>query len=93
MLWAWERPTDLRRLEPGMGVAFLAQTITLDRDTFRVVPRRHPLRVSPRTPLVAVTRIERQPRTSVSFERDMLDDIAVRCLEPTPISAARSVAH
>jgi hypothetical protein len=29
VLWAWERPEDLRALDPDTGVAFLAQTITL----------------------------------------------------------------
>ena len=58
MLWAWERPVDVRGLDRGIGVAFLAQTITLDNATFVVAPRRQPLRVDPGTPLVAVTRIE-----------------------------------
>ena len=29
VLWAWERPVDLRGLPAGTGVAFLAQTITI----------------------------------------------------------------
>lgn len=33
MLWAWERPTDLRDLDRGVGVAFLAQTITIAGST------------------------------------------------------------
>ena len=32
MLWAWERPEDLRALDADTGVAFLAQTITLTPD-------------------------------------------------------------
>jgi len=58
MLWAWERPTDLRALDQGVGVAFLAQTLILRNDAVRAEPRRNPLRVSAHTPLVAVTRIE-----------------------------------
>jgi len=58
MLWAWERPTDLRGLDAQVGVAFLAQTLIVRNDAVRVVPRRNPLRVSPATPLLAVTRIE-----------------------------------
>ena len=58
MLWAWERPVDLRRLPPGTGVAFLAQTITASADAIVVSPRRQPLRVDPGTRLIAVTRIE-----------------------------------
>jgi len=58
VLWAWERPEDLRALAPDVGVAFLAQTITARDDGFAIDPRRQPLRVSRSTPLVAVTRIE-----------------------------------
>jgi hypothetical protein len=58
ILWAWERPIDLRGLPAGAGVAFLAQTITLAEGSHLVVRRRQPLRVDPSTPVVAVTRIE-----------------------------------
>jgi hypothetical protein len=58
MLWAWERPTDLRDLDAGTGVAFLSQTLIVRNGAVTVAPRRNPLRVSPHTPLLAVTRIE-----------------------------------
>jgi hypothetical protein len=58
MLWAWERPTDLRSVDAGTGVAFLSQTLIVRNDAVEVRPRRNPLRVLPHTPLVAVTRIE-----------------------------------
>jgi hypothetical protein len=58
VLWAWERPVDLRTLPPDVGVAFLAQTITATARASVVLPRRQPLLVSPGTPLIAVTRIE-----------------------------------
>ena len=58
VLWAWERPVDLRELPTGVGVAFLAQTMTLSADSHVTAPRRHPLHVDPSTHLVAVTRVE-----------------------------------
>ena len=58
MLWAWERPVDLRQLPSNTGVAFLTQTITISNSLFLVTGRRQPLLVDPATPLVAVTRIE-----------------------------------
>jgi hypothetical protein len=58
MLWAWERPEDLRGLDRDVGVAFLAQSITLDGGRVRIRPRMQPLRVDPATALVAVTRID-----------------------------------
>ena len=59
ILWAWERPEDLRFLDPKeFGVAFLAQTIFLDKDGVSPKPRRQPLEVAPGTYMIAVTRIE-----------------------------------
>ncbi len=63
-LWAWERPEDLRFLDPQkFGAAFLAQTLTLENDQVIFTPRRQPLEVSPETYLIAVTRIETQKET------------------------------
>jgi hypothetical protein len=61
MLWAWERPTDLRALPAGTGVAFLSQTIHIHSAATRISPRRQRLLVAPGTALVAVTRIEATP--------------------------------
>ncbi|HZS27995.1 MAG TPA: DUF3142 domain-containing protein [Candidatus Angelobacter sp.] len=71
ILWAWERPEDLRFLnQPDQdrrgenrhqtGVAFLARTLYLRAGDVVVRPRFQPLRVSPDTPLMAVVRIEPQ---------------------------------
>ena len=57
VLWAWERPEDLRGLDRDVAVAFLAQTIDLKADGLQVSPRRQPLRVDPETSLIAVTRV------------------------------------
>jgi hypothetical protein len=83
VLWAWERPVDLRALPAGTGVAFLAQTIVIDgSDRLVVVPRRQPLRVSPRAPLVAVTRIESGARAGGNPRRD-LESSAVETIAAT----------
>lgn len=59
MVWAWERPEDLRSINPRkIGVAFLARTVTLDANRVIVRPRLQPLTVPPGTRLVAVVRIE-----------------------------------
>ena len=58
-LWAWERPEDLRFADPErFGVAFLAQTLVLDRSDVLNRPRRQPLEVADGAYLIAVTRIE-----------------------------------
>lgn len=59
VLWAWERPEDLRFLDPKRyAVAFLAQTLVLKADGVSLNPRHQPLELSPETKLIAVTRIE-----------------------------------
>lgn len=59
ILWAWERPEDLRFIDTKkIGVAFLAQTLFLQTDEVTFRPRRQPLQVAPETYLIAVTRIE-----------------------------------
>ncbi len=63
-LWAWERPEDLQFIDPEQfGVAFLAQTIFLEKETVAPKPRRQPLEVSPGTYIIAVTRIETKKGT------------------------------
>jgi hypothetical protein len=59
LLWAWERPEDLRfapRL--GVGVAVLDRTITVRGAAIDTAPRRQPIRLDPATPVVAVVRVE-----------------------------------
>jgi len=61
MLWAWERPEDLRFLNSRRyGVAVLAQTLVLKDNDVVQKPRHHPLLVPPDLKVVAVTRIESQ---------------------------------
>jgi hypothetical protein len=80
ILWAWERPEDLRFLDPGRtGVAFLAKTVTVRKGRLTVRPRLQPLLLKPGTPLIAVVRIERDHSLSVSElarrEREIVDEI------------------
>lgn len=59
MLWAWERPEDLRFLDPTQaGVAYLAATLTLTGDRVAVRPRLQPLKVAQGAYVMTVVRIE-----------------------------------
>ena len=59
ILWAWERPEDLRFLDAKQfGVAYLAQTLILQNEEVIYKPRRQPFEIAPETYLIAVTRIE-----------------------------------
>jgi len=80
MLWAWERPTDLRDLGPDVGVAFLAQTISIDGDRVAIASRRWPLKVAPEAGLSAVTRIE-MPVTRALSDADV-NQIAAAIVRP-----------
>jgi hypothetical protein len=76
MLWAWERPTDLRFINPReTGVAFLARTIRLHSDEVEVRPRLQPLDLPEAIRVVAVVRVEtdaaRKPELSAP-QRDRL---------------------
>jgi len=59
ILWAWERPTDLRFINPRQtGVAFLARTIRLRANEVTVRPRLQPLSLPEGSKVIAVTRLE-----------------------------------
>jgi hypothetical protein len=93
ILWAWERPEDLEFLDSGrFGVAFLAQTLTLKGDDVVLNPRRQPLKVSPATRLIAVTRVESQKNTGAkagltAAQREKLVTLISRTLELQNVSA------
>lgn len=59
VLWAWERPEDLRFVDPTrFGIAFLARTILLSGSEVLVSPRVQPLYLPHEPWLMAVARIE-----------------------------------
>jgi hypothetical protein len=59
ILWAWERRTDLRYIDPQrVGVAYLERTLYLQGKIMLIRPRRMPLRVHSGTFLVPTARIE-----------------------------------
>lgn len=59
IVWAWERPEDLRFIDPRrVGVAFLARTLYLRGEEVVVRPRLQPLKVPRETRLMAVVRME-----------------------------------
>jgi Protein of unknown function (DUF3142) len=79
MLWAWERPGDLRHLPSNAGVAFLASSIYLDNGRAHAVPRFQPLRLSPAVYRMAIIRIESPApqRTLSASQRDRAIAIAL----------------
>jgi uncharacterized protein DUF3142 len=77
MLWAWERNEDLSSIDLSQtGVAFLARTVFLTGDSVSVRPRLQPLRVPPRTALIAVVRIESSSRAPASLSPRQISETA-----------------
>jgi hypothetical protein len=93
VLWAWERPEDLRALDTKkFAVAFLAQTLTLKGDEVVFKPRHQPLEVSPDTKMMAVTRIESQKQTGEraalsEAQKQKLVDLIMRTTTVGAVSA------
>jgi hypothetical protein len=58
-LWAWERPENLKYLDPRIaGVAVLAKTLTLEDSRVTAKPRMQPIRLPAGICAIAVIRIE-----------------------------------
>lgn len=73
MLWAWERPTDLRFINPKeTGVAFLARTIRLRSGEVSIRPRLQPLNLSEGTTVVAVARVQTDKPDLSAQQREKL---------------------
>lgn len=88
-VWAWERPEDLRVLDPQRAaVAFLAQTIIL-RDDPVAIPRMQPLQVAPGTALIAVTRIEGAPLSLSGGAADKVASMILNSARQPGISAVQ----
>jgi len=89
ILWAWERPTDLRFIDPKqVGVAFLARTVFLRENEVVVRPRFQTLNVPDNTTMIAVVRIEsehgaRAPSLSEPQRHALTDAIAELAAQPS----------
>ena len=77
VIWAWERPERLEFLDPAeAGVAFLGTTLTLSGPELLSRPRQQPLKVPPGTALMAVARIEVDPRRAPALSVDQRERAA-----------------
>jgi hypothetical protein len=69
VLWAWERPEDLRFIDPDrVGVAYLDRTVTLTGTTIDVRLRQQAMRLPPDTQVTAVVRIEADATAGVDAD-------------------------
>lgn len=92
VLWAWERPEDLRFLDAGrFGVAYLAGTLALAGDEVVFRPRLQPLRVAEGTWLIAVVRIEPSGESPPAYSAAQRAETVRRIGELVDGSSVRSV--
>ncbi len=79
MLWAWERPENLRFLNPRhFGVAALVGTVTLQGDGMRARPRFQPLTLPRGMRVMSVIRIEIDPRQPPTWSTSLREDLVAR---------------
>jgi len=82
ILWAWERPTDLRFINPhDVGVAFLARTIRLRADEVTVRPRLQPLNLPDGTSVIAVARVKSDVMSKSQLSDHQRDGLAAAIVE------------
>ena len=93
MLWAWERPEDLSYINPRhVGVAYLAQTITLSGNDSLIHRRTQPLQLPSGTKVEAVTRIEIDPRKQPVYteqQRQVIVDSIVKLTRMHKVNAVQ----
>jgi hypothetical protein len=73
ILWAWERPVELRFINPKeTGVAFLARTIRLRSGEVVIRPRLQPLNLPQAVSVIAVARVETDKPELSAQQREKL---------------------
>jgi hypothetical protein len=92
VLWAWERPVDLRFIDPReTGVAFLARTIQLRTNKVVVRPRLQPLDLPEGTRVIAVARVESDQRTKPDLSAQQSDELAAAIAEMARLPNVSSI--
>ncbi len=82
ILWAWERPVDLRFINPGeTGVAFLARTIQLNANEVVVRRRLQPLELPDGARVIAVARIETDSKRTPELSNQQTEKLAAAIAE------------
>ncbi len=68
MLWAWERPEDLRWLPANVGVAYVATTVELDGTAVHTRPRAQALLLRPDAVVVPVVHVDASTRNRPTLD-------------------------
>ncbi len=78
VVWAWERPEDLRYIDPDqVEVAVLTQTALLFASSIKVRRREQSLRLPKGTGIIAVTRVETDRRIGAALTGEQLEKLSL----------------
>ncbi|HTR81147.1 MAG TPA: hypothetical protein VMM58_05895, partial [Bacteroidota bacterium] len=92
ILWAWERPEDLRFIDPQkVAVAFLANSIELTKGEVRVRPRLQHLLLPYGTLLIAVTRISTSDLATPLFSDHQRNKTLAYILDSSRLPGVRGI--
>jgi len=92
ILWAWERPTNLRFIDPSrVGVAFLAKTIRIAADRVESKPRLQALDLPPNAKLIAVTRIETDRNAPPQLSNEQRDAVVAAIAQLSALPNVREI--
>jgi hypothetical protein len=80
VLWAWERPEDLRFAGPDIAVAVLVGSITLSGDRVLADRRRQPVALRPGQRLIAVIHVEIDRRQALNWSPEQRGRAAAAAL-------------
>jgi Protein of unknown function (DUF3142) len=92
MLWAWERPVDLRFVDTNQaGVAFLARSIRLKSGEVNIRPRMQPLNLPPAMRVMAVARIETDSIDKSEISSQQREQTAAAIVEMSKLPNVSSI--
>jgi hypothetical protein len=92
VLWAWERPTDLRFINPNeTGVAFLARTIRLRSGEVLMRPRLQPLNLPEGARVIAVARVETDSVNKPELSEQQRQKLAAAIAEMARLPAVSQI--
>lgn len=93
MLWAWERPEDVRAFQGSQetGVAFLGATIRVSKSYCRTLPRRQPLFCAPNQYVIPVVRIETDRRNPPVFDETQIATVVSEIVKTASYPHCRGV--
>ena len=84
ILWAWERPEDLRFINTReVGIAVLASTVRLTGADAQVHPRMQPMASSKDASVIAVTRVETDREDRPVLSAEQRDTVVAAVLQST----------